>query len=178
MHRHMSHQTGATFATVSFQATELIKAFKQPRPAQAMNAQVPTFHAERKERRGGKRKHDQFMVGQEKWRASPSKCQYSGMAQNKNPMKENVENSAIGYAMEEKKRQVRKSEGRMGEGEGRGGCEMTGFRGYKRANCTLYAQNGHSLVNSEKGKQFRTRTALVLVFGLIGHWEAAFGYRT
>lgn len=43
--RHMSHQTGAIFDTVPFQTTELIKAFKQPRPAQAMNKVVPTFQA-------------------------------------------------------------------------------------------------------------------------------------
>jgi hypothetical protein len=33
------------------------------------------------------------------------------MTQSKKPMKENVENTAIGYAMGEKKRQVWKSEG-------------------------------------------------------------------
>jgi len=38
------------------------------------------------------------------------------MTQSKKPMKENVENSAIGYAMGEKKRQVWKSEGRKGRG--------------------------------------------------------------
>jgi hypothetical protein len=44
-YRHMSHQTGATFSTELFQTTELMKKFKQPRPAQAMNNTVPTFDA-------------------------------------------------------------------------------------------------------------------------------------
>jgi len=42
----MSHQTGATFFTELFQITELIKKFKQPRPAQTMYKEVPTFQAE------------------------------------------------------------------------------------------------------------------------------------
>jgi len=41
----MSHHTGATFAVLLFQTTELMNAFKQPRPAQAMNKVVPTFQA-------------------------------------------------------------------------------------------------------------------------------------
>jgi hypothetical protein len=41
----MSHQIGAIFDTVPFQTTELMKAFKQPRPAQAINKVVPTFQA-------------------------------------------------------------------------------------------------------------------------------------
>ena len=51
----MSHQTGATFAMLLFQTTELMNPFKQPRPAQAMNKVVPTFQA-----RGG-RIINQFM---------------------------------------------------------------------------------------------------------------------
>ena len=69
------------------------------------------------------------MANREKWRASPSKCQYSGMTQSKKPMKENVENSAIGYAMES---QVWKSEGRKGRGRDVGD-EPTRLRRYKRA---------------------------------------------
>ena len=46
---HMSHQTGATFNTVLFQTTELMKAFKQPRPTQAMYKEVPTFQANQDE---------------------------------------------------------------------------------------------------------------------------------
>lgn len=41
----MSHQTGATFAVLWSQTTELMNPFKQPRPAQAMNKIVPTFQA-------------------------------------------------------------------------------------------------------------------------------------
>jgi hypothetical protein len=41
----MSHQTGATFAVLWSQTTELMNPFKQPRPAQAMNKVVPTFQA-------------------------------------------------------------------------------------------------------------------------------------
>ncbi len=54
--RHMSHQTGATFAVLLFQTTELIKLFKQPRPAQAINKVVPTFQAR------GARIIDQFVT--------------------------------------------------------------------------------------------------------------------
>jgi len=61
----MSHQTGATFFTELFQITELIKKFKQPRPAQTMYKEVPTFQA--------------------------SRCQYNGMAQSRKPMNENAE---------------------------------------------------------------------------------------
>ena len=50
----MSHQTGATFAIELFQTTELMKKFKQARPAQAMYKQVPTFHAGGKRKRGRK----------------------------------------------------------------------------------------------------------------------------
>jgi hypothetical protein len=98
MYRHMSHQTGAEFTTEWLQATELINAFKQARPAQNIYKEVPTFHARRKQRRGGKCKHGQliFMVNREKGQALPSKCQYNGMTQNKKPRKENVENSALG----------------------------------------------------------------------------------
>lgn len=42
----MSHHTGAKFCTEEFQTTELINKFKQPRPAQAMYREVPTFQAE------------------------------------------------------------------------------------------------------------------------------------
>jgi hypothetical protein len=91
----MSHQTGAIFAAVFFQATELIKAFKQARPAQTIYKDVPTFHAGR----ASTTSTVNFTVNQDKWAALPSKCQYSGMAQNKKPMKENVENIATGYAM-------------------------------------------------------------------------------
>ena len=52
VYRHMSHQTGATFAIVLFQTTELMNEFKQARPAQAMYKQVPTLRAEAKRKRG------------------------------------------------------------------------------------------------------------------------------
>jgi hypothetical protein len=41
----MSHQTGATFAMLWSQTTELMNPFKQARPAQPMNKTVPTFQA-------------------------------------------------------------------------------------------------------------------------------------
>lgn len=50
----MSHQTGATFSIEWFQTIELMKRFRQPRPAQAMYKQVPTFHAGAKRKRGRK----------------------------------------------------------------------------------------------------------------------------
>ena len=43
--RHISHQIGATFAMLLFQTTELMNPFKQPRPAQIINKEVPTFQA-------------------------------------------------------------------------------------------------------------------------------------
>lgn len=45
MHGQMSHQTGARFATVSFQTTEFIKRIKQASPDQTIYTQVPTFRA-------------------------------------------------------------------------------------------------------------------------------------
>jgi len=39
---------GAKFSTVLFQRTELMNKFKQPKPAQAMYREVPTFQAEAK----------------------------------------------------------------------------------------------------------------------------------
>ncbi len=91
MYRHMSHQTGAIFATEWFQTTEFMKAFKQPRPVQIIYKTMPRFHA------GGKQ------------------YQYSGMAHNKKPTKENAENSAFGATtgMGRKKRYL---EGRKGGG--------------------------------------------------------------
>lgn len=53
----MSHQTGATFAVLLFQTTELMNPFKQPRPAQAINNVVPTFQARER------RKNNQSMCG-------------------------------------------------------------------------------------------------------------------
>jgi hypothetical protein len=44
-HSQISHHTGAVFRTLSFQMTELMKALRQPTPAQNMYRQVPVFHA-------------------------------------------------------------------------------------------------------------------------------------
>jgi hypothetical protein len=55
----MSHQTGATFDVVLFQTTELMNAFKQPRPAQAMYKEVPALQARTESRvNNGNKKND------------------------------------------------------------------------------------------------------------------------
>lgn len=91
----MSHQTGATFAVLLFQTTELMNPFKQPRPAQAINNVVPTFQARERDARA--RTINQFVDSNESRRTKiPSRCQYSGMRQNKKPMKEKAENRPFG----------------------------------------------------------------------------------
>ena len=75
-------------------------------------------------------------------RSLPSKCQYSGIAQNKKPMKENVENSAFGDAMRE---EALRAEERMtkerwegwNEGKGRRDLGDIRERGRWQRPCTL-----------------------------------------
>jgi len=43
----MSHHTGAQLIALLFQTTELMKALRQPKLAQAMYRQVPVFQASR-----------------------------------------------------------------------------------------------------------------------------------
>ena len=129
----MSHQTGATFATEWFQTTELMKAFKQPRPAQSIYKEVPTFDTGGKEEAARASRVNLWKTERTARveRRLPFKCQYRGMAQNKKPKKENVENSAFGGAMREealRAEEQRTEERWEGWNEWKGQGELGGIR--------------------------------------------------